>query len=56
MTKGDIPPADEKIKIICRIRPFLDNEVEEPAVQVEGGNTIALDNKRDPASPHLYKK
>lgn len=56
MTKGDTSPADGKIKIICRIRPFLDNEVEEPAVQVEGGNTIALDNKRDPASPHLYKK
>ncbi|KAI8336188.1 P-loop containing nucleoside triphosphate hydrolase protein [Chlamydoabsidia padenii] len=55
MTKGDAPLVDEKIKIICRIRPFLDHEAKEPAIQVKNGTTIALDNKRDPANPHLYK-
>ncbi|KAI8096574.1 P-loop containing nucleoside triphosphate hydrolase protein [Halteromyces radiatus] len=55
MTKGNISSPSEKIKIICRIRPFLDNEVKEIAVQVDDKNTLSLENKRDPASPLIYK-
>ncbi|ORZ23164.1 P-loop containing nucleoside triphosphate hydrolase protein [Absidia repens] len=45
----------EKIKIVCRIRPFLNHEVEEEAVRVTDKNTITLHNKRDPTRPFTYK-
>ncbi|CAO3639339.1 unnamed protein product [Cunninghamella echinulata] len=53
MIKGDVFSPGEKIKIICRIRPFLQNEAIEEAVHVKD-NSIILDNCHDASNPLIF--
>ncbi|KAI8334317.1 P-loop containing nucleoside triphosphate hydrolase protein [Chlamydoabsidia padenii] len=53
MTKPDPSPC-ERIKIVCRIRPFLDHETDKTVVRVNDKNSIVLDNKKDPTKQFVY--
>jgi kinesin family protein 22 len=38
--------VDEKVKVVCRVRPFLDHEAPDDSVVVEG-NEIKITNQRN---------
>ncbi|ORY97832.1 P-loop containing nucleoside triphosphate hydrolase protein [Syncephalastrum racemosum] len=46
--------APERIKVVCRVRPFLKQETVDQSLIVKG-NTVELENQRNPCNPHRYK-
>lgn len=47
--------GDEKVKVVCRVRPFLDHEAPDDSVVVED-NEIKITNQRNTTEKVSFKQ
>ncbi|CAG8512119.1 10400_t:CDS:10 [Paraglomus occultum] len=53
ITKTDNPISQQKVKVVCRVRPFLPHEFPDDTVGVDG-NSIKITNQRNPSEILKY--
>ncbi|KAG9305977.1 hypothetical protein G9A89_009301 [Geosiphon pyriformis] len=51
--RGEKTPSQQKVKVICRVRPFLEEELSDDAVRVYK-NTIKITNQRNTSEDLIY--